>query len=92
MEKSALHALLHKFPQLFDGKLGAMIGPPVSIEIKKGEEPINLRPYPIPVKRKAVFLKEINHLIDIGILGREEVHNASDGPHLHLLFQRKTSR
>ena len=78
MEKSALHTLLHKFPQLFDGKLGAMIGPPVSIEIKKGEEPVNLRPYPIPVKRKAVFLKEINRLIDIGVLRREEVHNASE--------------
>ena len=50
----------------------------MSIEIKKGEEPVNLRPYPIPVKRKAVFLKEINRLIDIRVLRREEVHNASE--------------
>ena len=78
VEKSALLTLLHKFPQLFDGKLGAMIGRPVSIEIKKGEEPVNLRPYPIPVKRKAVFLKKMNRLMDIGVLHRKEVHDTSE--------------
>ena len=50
----------------------------MTIEIKKGEEPVNLRPYPIPVKRKVVFLKDINRLIDIGVLCREEVHNTSE--------------
>ena len=58
VEKRELLTLLQGFPEIFDGKLGAMIGPPVSIQIKKGEEPVNLRPYPVPVKRKAVFLKE----------------------------------
>ena len=70
--------LLQGFPELFHGKLGAMIGPPVSIQIKKGEEPVSLRPYPIPVKRRAVFLKEINRLLDIGVLRKEEVNDASE--------------
>ena len=50
-EKEQLLILLKKYPVLFDGKLGTMVGPPVSISIKKGEEPVNVRPYPSHVGR-----------------------------------------
>ena len=41
---------------------------PVHLEIKKGEEPINLKPFPIPASRRGVFLTEINRLKKIGVL------------------------
>ena len=45
-----------------------MTGTPVHLEIKKGEEPVNLKPFPIPVSRWEVFLTEINWLKNIGVL------------------------
>jgi hypothetical protein len=42
--------------------------PPVSIELKEGAKPYHGRPYPIPKVHKATLMKEINHLILIGVL------------------------
>jgi hypothetical protein len=70
---SALHcnlllALLLKFEELFDGTLGEWKLPPVSFELKEGAKPYHGRPYPIPKIPKATLMKEIDHLILIGVL------------------------
>ena len=54
-----------------------MVSPPVSISVKKGEEPVNVRPYPIPVARRKVFQREIDRLEKIGVLRKETEKTAS---------------
>ncbi len=57
-----------KFESLFDGTLGDWKLPPVSFELKKGMKPYHGRSYPILHKHKAVLMKEIEWLCNIGVL------------------------
>ncbi len=63
-----LLALLLKYKELFDGMLGEWKLPLVSFELKECAKPYHGRPYPIPKIHKATFMKEINHLVAIGVL------------------------
>jgi hypothetical protein len=63
--------LLLDFESLFDGTLGDWNRPPVSIELKEGAKPYHGRPYPIPQLHKATLMKEINRLVDIGVMKRQ---------------------
>ncbi len=63
-----LIALLLNFEELFDGMVGDWKLPPVSFELKEGAKPYHGRPYPIPKIHKATPMKEIDHLISIGVL------------------------
>ncbi len=63
-----LLALLLKFEELFDGMHGDLKVLPVSFELKEGAKPYHGRPYPIPKIHKATLMKEINHLVSIGVL------------------------
>jgi hypothetical protein len=67
-DREKLLSVLLKFESLFDGTLGDWKLPPVSFELKEGMKPYHGRPYPIPHKHKAILLKEINRLCDIGVL------------------------
>ncbi len=66
--REKLLSVLLKFEPLFDGTLGDWKLPPVSFELKEGMKPYHGRPYPIPHKHKAVLMKEIKWLCDIGVL------------------------
>ncbi len=57
-----------KFKLLFDGTLGDWKLPPVSFVLKEDMQPYHGRPYPIAHKHKAVLMKEIKQLCDIGVL------------------------
>ena len=63
-----LLSLLIDYESLFDGTLGDWNRPPVSIELKDGAKPYHGRPYPIPQIHKATLMKEIDRLVDIGVL------------------------
>jgi hypothetical protein len=67
-EREKLLSVLLKFESLFDGTLGDWKLPPVSFELKEGMQPYHGRPYPIPHKHKAVLMKEIKQLCNIGVL------------------------
>ncbi len=67
-KREKLLSVLLKFESLFDGTLGDWNLPPVSFELKEGMQPYHGRPYPIPHKHKAVLMKEIKRLCDIGVL------------------------
>jgi hypothetical protein len=60
--------VLLKFKLLSDGTLGDWKLPPLSFELKEGMKPYHGRPYPLPHKHKAVLIKEIKHLCNIGML------------------------
>ncbi len=53
---------------LFDGTLGDSKLLPLSFELKEGMKPYHGRPCPIPHKQKAILVKEIKQLCDIGVL------------------------
>ncbi len=67
-DRVKLLSVLLKFESLFDGTLGDWKLPPVSFELKEAMKPYHDRPYPIPHKHKAVLMKEINRLCNIGVL------------------------
>ncbi len=63
-----LLVLLLEFEELFDSMLGDWKLPPVSFELKEGAKPYHGRPYPIPKIHKATLMKDIDHLIVLGVL------------------------
>jgi hypothetical protein len=67
-DREKLLSVLLKYVSLFDGTLGDWKLPPVSFEIKEGMKMYHGRPYPILHKHKAVLMKEIKRLCDIGVL------------------------
>jgi hypothetical protein len=71
LQRDKLLSLLLKYELLFDGTLGDWNRPPVTIELKEGATPYHDRPYPIPQIHKATLMKEINMLVDIGVMKRQ---------------------
>ncbi len=67
-DREKLLSVLLKFELLFDGTLGDWTLMPVSFTLKEGLKPYHGRPYPIRHKHKAVLMKEIKWLCDIGVL------------------------
>jgi hypothetical protein len=67
-DREKLLSVLLKFEPLFDGTLGDWKLLPVFFELKEGMKPYHGRPYLIPHKHKAVLMKEIKWLCNIGVL------------------------
>jgi hypothetical protein len=68
-DREKLFSMLLKFELLFDGTLGDWKLPPVSFELNEGMKPYHDRPYhSVPHKHKAVLMKEIKRLCNIGVL------------------------
>jgi hypothetical protein len=67
-DREKLLSMLLRFESLFDGTLGDWNLPPVSFELKEGMKQYHGRLYPIPHKHKAILLKEIKRLCNIGVL------------------------
>ncbi len=68
LQQEKLLSLLLDFESRFDDTLGDWNRPPVSIKLKEGAKPYHGRPYPIPQIHKATLMKEINRLVDIGVM------------------------
>ncbi len=66
--REKLLSVLLKFESLFDGTLGDWKLPPVSYELKEGMKLFHGRPYLILHKHKAVLMKKIKQLCNIGVL------------------------
>ncbi len=66
--REKLLSTLLRFEELFDGTLGDWNLLPVSFEVKEDMKPYHSRHYPIPHINKAVLMKEINRLCNIGVL------------------------
>ena len=62
-----LHLLL-KYEDLFDGKLGHWKDANYEIELKEGATPHHAKPYPIPRVHEQTLKKEIQRLVEIGVL------------------------
>jgi hypothetical protein len=67
-DREKLLSVLLKFKLLFNGTLGDWNLPPLSFKLMEGMKPYHGRPYPIPHKHKAVLIKKIKQLCNIGVL------------------------
>ena len=67
-QRKDLHQVLQARSKLFDGTLGCYPGEPLHIELEEGAQPVYRRPYPVPHVHLATFKKELDHLVDIGVL------------------------
>ncbi|MHA7927741.1 MAG: retropepsin-like aspartic protease, partial [Marinobacter sp.] len=65
-EKLKLEKLLDKYPVLFDGTLGHFKGRKIHLELTSGAMPFHSKAYSVPKSHELVFLKELQHLVDIG--------------------------
>jgi hypothetical protein len=66
--REKLLSVLLRFKPLFNGTLGDWKLPPVSFELKEGMKPYHGRPYPVLHTHKAILMKEIKWLCNIGVL------------------------
>lgn len=70
-ERQKLYSLLNKYKKLFDGTLGHFKGSPAILKLKKGTEPVRAAPFPVAVSRRDQFKKELQRLVDLGVLAKE---------------------
>ena len=72
-QQEQLLILLQKYKELFDGTLGDWKTTPVSLELKEGAKPYHVRrPYPVPKVHKGTLLREVDRLVKIGVLKRQD--------------------
>ena len=74
-QKETLPKLLLEYEDLFDGTIGDWKTEPISIELKPGATPFHGKPYPVTVKNKEKFKKEVERLCKMGVLAKD-----SDSP------------
>ena len=67
-QQADMRALLARHSKLFDGTLGKYPGEPMHIELIPGAQPVYRRPYPVPQVHMQAFKKELDHLVEIGVL------------------------
>ncbi len=63
-----LFNILSKHKKLFDGSLGVYPHKKVHIDLKPGAKPVNHCAYPVPHVHCQTFKKELDHMVELGIL------------------------
>jgi len=69
-QQNQLECVLDKYTNLFDGTLGVYPHKKFSIEIKPDTVPKHSRPYAVPHIHQPAFRKELEHLVEIGVLSK----------------------
>ena len=69
-EKLAVHSLLNKYNNLFDGKIGHWKGEKYHIELKENSKPYHSRAYPIPKAYEYTLKMEVERLCKLNVLKR----------------------
>ena len=63
--------MLAKYEILFNGTLGDFKTDPIRLRLRKDTKPYHGRPYPIPHSQLKVFKKEVERLVELGVLKRQ---------------------
>jgi len=67
-EQNDLKELLHKFPKLFNGKLGKYTGEKIHLDVDPNAKPHASHAYAIPHRHCLVFKDELDRLVKISVL------------------------
>ena len=71
-KKKQLLEVASAFPELFDGKLKAFKGYEIELELKDDAKPHASRAYPVPRIQLPIFKRELNELVNQGVLEKAE--------------------
>ena len=71
VEQSTIFKLLTKYEELFDCTLGYFDTDLVKFNLHLGAKAYRGKSYPVPQSQKAVFKKEVEQLVMIGVLKRQ---------------------
>ena len=71
-QKADLLKVMQDNTKMFDGTLGVYPHKKVHIDIDPDAKPVHARPYPIPRIHLKTFKKELDHLVEIGVLARQQ--------------------
>ena len=69
-EQKLLLKTLRKYESMFDGTLGDYTGSKYKIELQDGVKPYHAKPFPIPKVHEETLRKEVERLVQIGVLKR----------------------
>ena len=67
-QKADMLEILKENETMFDGTLGVYPHRKVHLELEPGAKPVHARPYPVPRVHLQTFKKELDHLVEIGVL------------------------
>ena len=67
-QRRDLEKLFSKFEKLFDGKLRTYTDEKIHLEVDSSIQPHRSRPYTVPVSQRELFRRELQRLVDIGVL------------------------
>ena len=67
-EQQSFESILDKYPILFDGKLGHYPHKKFHLDLVPNSQPVHAKSYSAPLTQESAFKKELNHLIEIGVL------------------------
>ena len=71
-QKATLLEVLQENTKMFDGTLGVYPHKKVHIDIDPDAKPVHARAYPVPRIHLKTFKKELDHLVAIGVLKRQQ--------------------
>jgi len=71
-QRKQLLKLLQKHEKMFQGTLGKWVGEEVHFELKEGAQPWQGKPYPLPRVHKETIKKEVERLVQLGVLSKVE--------------------
>ena len=67
-QREKLLSLLTEFEDPFNGKIGKLDTTPIDLEVKTGSKPFNARYYMFPRTNKETLRKDLQRLVEIGVL------------------------
>ena len=67
-QQQQLLEVLKKYPKVFGNDLGCYPHKKFHIDVKPGAEPVHKRAYSVPRMHEDTFKKELEHLVEIGVL------------------------
>ena len=71
-QKADLLRVLQENYKMFDGTLRVYPHKQVHIDIDPNAKPVHSRPYPVPQIHLKTFKKELDHLVEIGVLAAQQ--------------------
>ena len=89
-EQERLLNVLRNFEGLFGGTLGTWKTPPVDLDLKDDAIPVCSCPYPVQRVHEAIFRKEVERLVKLGVL--EELNDSEWGSPSFAQPKPKTNR
>jgi hypothetical protein len=70
-QRADLLEVLQENQKMFDGTLGVYPHKKFHIDIEENAKPVHARPYPVPRIHMRTFKKELEHLVQIGVLAKQ---------------------